>query len=199
MTISYKWLSEYLPVTVDPERLSRILTSIGLEVESLSKYEEVKGGLEGLVIGEVLSTEKHPNADKLTLNKVNIGNDNQLSIVCGAPNVAAGQKVIVAPVGTTIYPTTGDALTMKLAKIRGEESQGMICAEDEIGLGTSHAGILVLPASVKVGTTAVDYFKPYTDWIYEIGLTPNRMDAMSHWGVARDVCAYLTHHDKKDY
>ncbi len=199
MTISYKWLSEYLPVAVDPERLSRILTSIGLEVESLEKYEEVKGGLTGLVIGEVLTTEKHPNADKLTLTKVNIGNGSPLSIVCGAPNVAAGQKVIVAPVGATIYPSSGEPLTMKVAKIRGEESQGMICAEDEIGLGVSHAGILVLPSTVKVGAPAVEFFKPYTDWIYEIGLTPNRMDAMSHWGVARDVCAYLTHHDKKDY
>ncbi len=122
---------------------------------------------------------------------------NPLQIVCGAPNVAAGQKVVVAPVGTTIYPSAGDPLTMKVAKIRSVESYGMICAEDEIGLGTSHAGILVLPAYVKVGTTAVDYFKPYEDWIYEIGLTPNRMDAMSHWGVARDVCAYLNHHDKK--
>lgn len=198
MTISYKWLSEYLPVTVDPERLSRILTSIGLEVESLSRYEEVKGGLDGLVIGEVLSTEKHPNADKLTLTKVNIGNGEPLSIVCGAPNVSAGQKVIVAPVGVTIYPTAGEPLTMKIAKIRGQESQGMICAEDEIGLGSSHSGILVLPGDAKVGTTVADYFKPYIDWIYEIGLTPNRMDAMSHWGVARDVCAYLTHHDKKN-
>lgn len=198
MTISYKWLSEYLPVTVEPERLSRILTSIGLEVESLTQFEEVKGGLKGLVIGEVLSTEKHPNADKLTLTKVNIGNEEPLSIVCGAPNVAAGQKVVVAPVGTTIYPSTGDPLTMKVAKIRGSESHGMICAEDEIGLGTSHAGIMVLPDVAKVGTAAADYFKPYTDWVFEIGLTPNRMDAMSHWGVARDVCAYLTHHDKKD-
>lgn len=198
MTISYKWLSEYLPVIVEPERLSRILTSIGLEVESLSEYEEIKGGLNGLVIGEVISTEKHPNADKLTLTKVNIGKAAPLSIVCGAPNVAAGQKVIVAPVGTTIYPTAGEPLTMKVAKIRGEESQGMICAEDEIGLSTSHAGIMVLPADAKVGTPADDYFKPYSDWIYEIGLTPNRMDAMSHWGVARDVCAYLSHHDKKD-
>jgi len=197
MTISYKWLSEYLPVTVEPERLSRILTSIGLEVESMEKYEEAKGGLKGLVIGEVLSTEKHPNADKLTLTKVNIGNGEPLQIVCGAPNVAAGQKVVVAPVGATIYPSAGDPLTMKVAKIRSVESYGMICAEDEIGLGTSHAGILVLPKDVKVGLTAVDYFKPHEDWIYEIGLTPNRMDAMSHWGVARDVCAYLSHHDKK--
>ncbi|HLG41030.1 MAG TPA: phenylalanine--tRNA ligase subunit beta [Chitinophagaceae bacterium] len=205
MTISYKWLSEYLPagqaglpVTVEPERLSRILTSIGLEVESFLEYEEVKGGLKGLVIGEVLSTEKHPNADKLTLTKVNIGDGESLSIVCGAPNVVSGQKVIVAPVGTTIHPVTGDPITMKIAKIRGQESHGMICAEDEIGLGTSHAGIIVLPADAKVGTPVDEYFKPYTDWIYEIGLTPNRMDAMSHWGVARDVCAYLTHHDKKD-
>jgi len=198
MTISYKWLSEYLPVAVEPERLSRILTSIGLEVESLDKYEEAKGGLKGLVIGEVLTTEKHPNADKLTLTTVNIGGPAPLQIVCGAPNVAAGQKVVVAPVGTTIYPVSGEPLTMKLAKIRGSESQGMICAEDEIGLGDSHAGIMVLPADLKPGTPAADYFKPYDDLIYEIGLTPNRMDAMSHWGVARDVCAYLSHHDKKD-
>jgi phenylalanyl-tRNA synthetase beta chain len=149
MTISYKWLSEYLPVTVDPERLSRILTSIGLEVESMTKYEEAKGGLKGLLIGEVLSAEKHPNADKLTLTKVSIGNGEPLQIVCGAPNVAAGQKVIVAPVGATIYPTAGDPVTMKVAKIRSVESYGMICAEDEIGLGTSHAGILVLPSGLK--------------------------------------------------
>lgn len=202
MTISYKWLCEYLPTSVttslEPERLSRILTSIGLEVESLEKFEEVKGGLNGLITGEVLEVSQHPNADKLKLTSVNIGNGSPLRIVCGAPNVAVGQKVIVATIGTTIYPSTGEALTMKLAKIRGEESQGMICAEDEIGLGTSHAGIMVLPADVKPGTPAAEYFKPYEDWIYEIGLTPNRMDAMSHWGVARDVCAYLSHHDKKD-
>lgn len=198
MTISYKWLSEYLPISIEPERLSRILTAIGLEVESMQNYEEVKGGLKGLVIGEVLHTEKHPNADKLTLTKVNIGNGEPLQIVCGAPNVAAGQKVVVATVGTTIYPTKGDPLTMKVAKIRGVESYGMICAEDELGLGDSHAGIMVLPADTLVGMRAPDYFHPYEDIIYEIGLTPNRMDAMSHWGVARDVCAYLAHHDKKD-
>lgn len=197
MTISYKWLSEYLPVAIEPERLSRILTSIGLEVESMDKYEEVRGGLKGLVIGEVLNTEKHPNADKLTLTRVDIGNGDPLQIVCGAPNVAAGQKVVVAPVGTTIYPVSGEPLTMKVAKIRSVESYGMICAEDEIGLGDSHAGIMVLPKDAKVGSSAVEFFKPYEDWIYEIGLTPNRMDAMSHWGVARDVCAYLSHHDKK--
>ncbi len=198
MTISYKWLSEYLPVTVEPERLSRILTSIGLEVESMNNYEEVKGGLKGLIIGEVLSTEKHPNADKLTLTKVNTGNGEPLQIVCGAPNVASGQKVVVAPVGTTIYPASGEPLTMKVAKIRGVESQGMICAEDEIGLGSSHEGIIVLPETLIVGVMAAEYFQPYQDIIYEIGLTPNRMDAMSHWGVARDVCAYLSHHDKMD-
>ncbi|TAL43075.1 MAG: phenylalanine--tRNA ligase subunit beta, partial [Chitinophagaceae bacterium] len=195
---SYKWLSEYLPVAVEPERLAKILTSIGLEVESFEKYEEVKGGLKGLVIGEVLSAEKHPNADKLTLTKVSIGNGEPLQIVCGAPNVAAGQKVVVATVGTTIYPVTGEPLTMKVAKIRNIESYGMICAEDEIGLGTSHDGILVLDTKAKVGTEAISYFKPYEDWVYELGITPNRMDAMSHWGVAKDVCAYLSHHDKKD-
>ncbi len=198
MTISYNWLCEYLPERIEPEKLSRVLTGIGLEVESLEKYEGVKGGLQGLVIGEVLSCEKHPDADKLSLTTVNIGGEAPLQIVCGAANVAKGQKVVVATVGTTIYPITGDPLTMKKAKIRGAESHGMICAEDEIGIGTSHDGIMVLPAELIAGTPAADYFKPYTDWIYEIGITPNRIDAMSHLGVARDVCAWLTHHDKKD-
>ncbi|OQP47159.1 phenylalanine--tRNA ligase subunit beta [Niastella yeongjuensis] len=198
MTISYNWLHDYLPVTIDPERLSKLLTSVGLEVESLERYESLKGGLQGLVIGEVLATEKHPNADKLTVTRVNIGSGDPLQIVCGAPNVAAGQKVVVATVGTTIYPKKGDPLTMKIAKIRGVESYGMICAEDEIGLSEDHAGIMVLPADVQVGIPAADYFKIYTDWIYEIGLTPNRMDAMSHRGVARDVCAYLSYHDNQD-
>lgn len=205
MTISYNWLCDYLPVgqeglpeRIEPEKLSRILTSIGLEVESLEKYESIKGGLQGLVIGEVLEAGQHPNADKLRLTKVNIGAAEPLQIVCGAPNVAAGQKVIVATVGTTIYPLSGEPLTMKTAKIRGEESQGMICAEDEIGIGESHAGIMVLPDDVTVGSAAAEYFKPYTDWIYEIGLTPNRMDAMSHLGVARDVCAFLSHHERKN-
>lgn len=201
MTISYNWLSEYLPVKVEPDRLSKILTSVGLEVESLEKYESVKGGLKGLVIGEVLETTQHPNADKLKLTKVNIGSAEPLSIVCGAPNVAAGQKVVVAPVGTTIYPSKGEPLTMKVAKIRGVESHGMICAEDEIGLGESHAGIMILPAAAKPGTTAAAWFKSriYDDHIIEIGLTPNHMDAMSHIGVARDVCAWLSLHENKDY
>jgi len=198
MTISYNWLSEYLPETVDPEKLSKILTSIGLEVESLEKFEAIRGGLQGLVIGEVLECEKHPDADKLTITKVNTGGPEPLQIVCGAPNVAVGQKVVVATVGTTIYPVSGDPMTMKKAKIRGTESQGMICAEDEIGLGSSHAGIMVLPADTVAGSPAAAYFQPYEDFIYEIGLTPNRMDAMSHLGVARDVCAYLSHHNKKE-
>ena len=198
MTISYNWLSEYLPVVIEPERLSKILTSLGLEVESLEHYEEFKGGLNGLIIGEVLACEQHPNADKLKLTRVNIGDGDPLQIVCGAANVAEGQKVIVATIGTTIYPKNGAPLTMKLAKIRGVESYGMICAEDEIGMSDNHEGILVLPATLIAGTPATEYFLPYTDWIYEIGLTPNRMDAMSHLGVAKDVCAYLSHHDKKD-
>ena len=198
MTISYNWLSEYLPETVEPSRLSKILTAVGLEVESLEKYESIKGGFEGLVVGQVAEVNQHPNADKLKITRVNIGPGKPLNIVCGAPNVAIGQKVIVATIGATIYPTSGAPITMKTAKIRGEESQGMICAEDEIGLGTSHDGIMILPENVAVGTPAADYFKVYTDNIYEIGLTPNRMDAMSHFGVARDVCAYLTYHNKKD-
>ncbi|MBS1638467.1 MAG: phenylalanine--tRNA ligase subunit beta [Bacteroidetes bacterium] len=198
MTISYNWLHSYLPETIEPERLSKILTSIGLEVESLEKYESIKGGLQSLIIGEVIECNQHPNADKLKLTKVNIGTTEPLQIVCGAPNVAMGQKVIVATVGTTIYPVSGEPLTMKVAKIRGVESYGMICAEDEIGLSSNHAGIIILPNDVVVGTNANDYFKPYSDFIYEIGLTPNRMDAMSHLGVAKDVCAYLSHHNKKE-
>jgi phenylalanyl-tRNA synthetase beta chain len=198
MTISYNWLQQYLPSEVEPERLSKILTAVGLEVESLEAYESLKGGLKGLVIGQVITCEKHPNADKLSVTTVDIGSGEPLQIVCGAPNVAAGQKVIVATVGATIYPSTGEPMTMKNAKIRGIESFGMICAEDEIGLSEDHAGILVLPDTAKVGTPAAQYFKIYNDWVFEIGLTPNRMDAMSHLGVARDVCAYLTHHDKKD-
>jgi phenylalanyl-tRNA synthetase beta chain len=197
MTISYNWLSEYLPEAIEPEKLSKILTSIGLEVESLEKYESIKGGLAGLLVGEVLECTQHPNADKLKLTQVNVGGATPLQIVCGASNVAAGQKVVVATTGTTIYPLTGESLTMRVAKIRSVESHGMICAEDEIGIGSSHEGIIVMPADAKPGSPVADYFKPYSDWIYEIGLTPNRMDAMSHYGVARDVCAYLTHHQKE--
>ena len=198
MIISYNWLCEYLPEIIEPEKLSKILTAIGLEVESLEKKEVVKGGLQGLVIGEVITCEKHPDADKLKLTTVNIGTTEKLQIVCGAANVAAGQKVVVATIGSTIYPINGEPLTIKKAKIRGVESQGMICAEDEIGLGESHDGIMILPDDTLVGTTAAAYFKLTDDYIFEIGLTPNRIDAMSHLGVARDVCAYLSHHNKKE-
>lgn len=191
MTISYNWLCDYLPVKPAPEQLSVILTSVGLEVESLDRFEAVKGSLQGLVIGEVLTVVPHPNADKLRLTTVNTGAAEPLHIVCGAPNVAVGQKVVVAPIGTTIYPTEGEPLTMKKAKIRGEESHGMICAEDEIGLGSSHDGIMILDQTLQPGTPASEVFRPQQDWIFEIGLTPNHMDAMSHIGVARDICAYL--------
>ena len=196
MTISYNWLSEYLPKTVSPEQLSIILTSIGLEVESLEKLENFRGGLAGLVVGEVVELSQHPNADKLKLTKVNTGGERSLNIVCGASNVALGQKVVVATIGTTIYPKSAEAgITMKLAKIRGEESEGMICAEDEIGVSDDHGGIIVLDASIKVGTPVAELYEYYQDWIYEIGLTPNRMDAMSHYGVAKYVCAYLSYHE----
>ena len=161
MTISYNWLSEYLPEKVDPEKLSKILTSIGLEVESLERYEDIKGGLKGLIIGKILACTKHPDADKLTITSVEIGNDQPLQIVCGAPNVAVGQKVIVALIGTTIYPLNKEPLTMKKVKIRGVESFGMICAEDEIGLSNEHAGIIVLPTATEIGMAAAQYFKSY--------------------------------------
>lgn len=200
MVISYKWLTEYLPEPLPVAELSKILTSIGLEVEAVEKAEAVKGSLEGLVIGEVLSCGKHPNADKLSVTTVNVGNGAPLNIVCGAPNVAAGQRVVVATVGTTVHPTEGEPFLIKKAKIRGAESEGMICAEDEIGLGKSHEGIMILPDTATIGMAASEYFKiPEADFAIHIGLTPNRSDAMSHIGVARDVCAYLTHHRKKTY
>ena len=198
MIISYNWLSEYLPVSIEPQKLSKILTSIGLEVESLHKYESLKGGLEGIVIGEILTCIKHPDADKLKITTVDIGAAEPVQIVCGADNVAAGQKVVVATVGSILYPSTGEPINIKKAKIRGIESFGMICAEDEIGIGESHAGIIVLEQNVVTGTKASNVFETYNDYTFEIGLTPNRMDAMSHLGVARDVCAYLWHHDKTE-
>jgi phenylalanyl-tRNA synthetase beta chain len=199
MTISYKWLCEYLPENIEVEKVSKILTSVGLEVESVMPYQEIKGNLEGVVVGEVVECEKHPDADKLKLTKVNIGDVENLQIVCGAANVEVGQKVMVATIGTTIYPTIGEPMTMKKAKIRGVESYGMICAEDELGLGTSHDGIIVLPNDTKVGSKASDFFGTYDDYIIEIGLTPNHMDAQSHIGVARDVVAYMNHHEKKGW
>jgi phenylalanyl-tRNA synthetase beta chain len=198
MVISYQWLHDYLPASVGQipvEELSNILTSIGLEVEAVETSEKVKGGLQGLIIGEVLTCAKHPNADKLSVTTVSAGNGEVWQIVCGAPNVAAGQKVVVAPVGAIVHPTEGEPFLIKKAKIRGEESSGMICAEDEIGLGSSHAGIMILPADAPVGMSAREYFNiPSSDYSIHIGLTPNRSDANSHIGVARDVCAYLAHH-----
>ncbi|MGQ1784001.1 MULTISPECIES: phenylalanine--tRNA ligase subunit beta [unclassified Saccharicrinis] len=190
MQISYNWLKNYLNIDMETQKVSEILTAIGLEVGGIEEVQSIKGGLEGLVIGEVLTCEKHPNADKLSKTTVNIGNEDALAIVCGAPNVAAGQKVVVATVGTVLY-NGEDSFTIKKGKIRGEASLGMICAEDEIGLGSSHDGIMVLPEDVAVGTLAKDYFNVETDTVIEIDLTPNRVDGASHYGVARDLAAYL--------
>jgi phenylalanyl-tRNA synthetase beta chain len=189
MTISYNWLKEYIDIPESPEEIGKILTQTGLEVESVEPFETVKGGLKGIVIGEVLTCTKHPNADKLSLTTVDVGQGRPFNIVCGAPNVAAGQKVVVALPGTTIYPSKGEPFTIKTAKIRGEQSEGMICAEDEIGLGESHAGIIVLNTTAKNGTPATEFFGIQSDYRIEIGLTPNRADAASHIGVARDVKA----------
>ena len=191
MKISYNWLKSIVPFTLSPNEVSEILTDIGLEVEKLLPFSSINGGLENLVIGEVVSIAKHPNADRLKITKVNVGQENPYPIVCGAPNVDAGQKVIVALPGTTIYPLNGEPFKIKKAKIRGEISMGMICAEDEIGLGEGHDGILVLDNDVPVGTLAKDYFNIENDMIFEIGLTPNRADAMGHYGVARDLLVAL--------
>lgn len=192
MKISYNWLKQYIDLDIDPNELSEILTDIGLEVEGLEEFQSVKGGLEGIVIGEVKTCFKHPGADKLSVTTVDVGTETLLPIVCGAPNVAAGQKVLVATVGATLYAGE-EPFTIKKAKIRGEVSQGMICAEDELGLGSSHEGIMVLPETVNVGTAASQYFEIEKDFIFEIGLTPNRADATSHIGTARDLVAGLNH------
>ncbi|HEY9005965.1 MAG TPA: phenylalanine--tRNA ligase subunit beta [Ohtaekwangia sp.] len=189
MTISYNWLKEYIDIPESAEEIGKVLTSTGLEVEKVEEHETVKGGLRGLVIGTVVTCAKHPNADKLSVTTVDVGGDRVLPIVCGAPNVAAGQRVVVAVPGATVYPTKGEPFTIKNAKIRGEQSEGMICAEDEIGLGESHAGIMVLDTTVANGTPAAQYFNIQSDYILEIGLTPNRADAASHIGVVRDIRA----------
>jgi phenylalanyl-tRNA synthetase beta chain len=190
--ISYNWLKTYLDFSIEPVELARILTGTGLEVEGMEEFETVKGGLEGVVIGKVLTCEKHPDADKLTVTTVDTGSGEPLQIVCGAPNVAVGQTVPVATVGTTLYPAgSKEGLTIKAAKIRGVASSGMICAEDELGLGSSHEGIMVLDNSAVVGSPASSYFRVEKDVVFEIGLTPNRIDGASHIGVARDIAAYL--------
>ncbi len=191
MKISYNWLKEYLPLDLPVEELSDILTNIGLEVEGIETFQSVKGGLKGVLIGEVLTCIKHPDADKLSVTTVDVGEEEPVQIVCGAPNVAAGQKVPVATVGTTLY-SGQEEFIIKKAKIRGELSFGMICAEDELGLGSSHDGIMVLSEDAKTGSPAAEYFNIKTDTIFEIGLTPNRIDAASHIGVARDLAAYLS-------
>lgn len=195
MNISYNWLKEYLDFDLQPEEVADALTSIGLETGGIEEVQTIKGGLEGLVIGEVLTCEAHPNSDHLHVTTVNVGSGEPLQIVCGAPNVAAGQKVVVAINGTKLYD--GDKeFTIKRSKLRGVESNGMICAEDEIGVGTDHSGIIVLPADAVVGTPAKEYYNIKSDYVLEVDITPNRVDATSHFGVARDLAAYLKQNGK---
>jgi len=192
MRISYNWLKQFIKIDWESEETASLLTDLGLEVEGVDKFESLKGGLEGIVVGHVLTCEKHPDADKLKITTVDLGDGNApVQIVCGAPNVAAGQKVPVATIGTKLYDKDGNAFEIKKGKIRGQESHGMICAEDELGLGESHDGILILNEDLKPGTLGKNVFNIETDEIFEIGLTPNRADAMSHWGVARDLRAGL--------
>ena len=195
MKISYNWLKQFIKIDWDADRTSELLTDLGLEVEGIEHYESVKGSLKGIVVGKVLTCQQHPNADRLKVTTVDIGADNPLQIICGAPNVASGQKVPVATIGTMLYKADGEALKIKKGKIRGEESHGMICAEDEMGLGQSHEGIMVLDTEIKIGTPLTSIFEIENDQIFEIGLTPNRVDAMSHLGVARDLKAGLLQQD----
>ncbi len=193
MNISYNWLKRYIDMPLSPEKLAEVLTSVGLETGSVEEVESVKGGLRGIVIGKVLTCEEHPNSDHLHITTVDLGDGQATQIVCGAPNVAAGQTVVVATVGTTLYD--GDKeFQIKKSKIRGVESFGMICAEDEIGVGTSHDGIIVLSEEVAPGTPAAEYYNLKSDYVLEVDLTPNRVDAASHYGVARDVAAWLDCH-----
>ena len=194
MKISYNWLKQFLQVNWETNKTSELLTDLGLEVEGVETIESIKGSLEGIVIGEVLTCVQHPNADRLKITTVDLGLEVPVQIICGAPNVASGQKVPVATIGTTLYDDKGAAFKIKKGKIRGEESHGMICAEDELGLGTSHEGIMVLDKKLKPGTPAAEVFDIETDHVFEIGLTPNRADAMSHYGVARDFRAGLIQH-----
>jgi len=196
MNISYNWLKQYIDTDLSPEELSKALTSIGLETGSIEQVQTIKGGLEGLVIGEVLTCSEHPNSDHLHVTTVNVGGSEPLRIVCGAPNVAAGQKIVVATIGTVLY-SGNESFTIKRSKIRGEESFGMICAEDEIGIGTSHDGIIVLPSDAVAGTPAKEYYNVKDDYVLEVDITPNRADATSHFGVARDLAAYLAVNQQK--
>ena len=191
MKISYNWLKQFINIDWNAEKTGNLLTDLGLEIEGIDTFESVKGSLSGVVVGEVLSCEQHQNADRLKITNVDIGKSNPLQIICGAPNVAVGQKVLVATIGTTLYTSEGESWTIKKGKIRGAESHGMICAEDELGLGSSHEGIMVLDNAVIPGTSASDIFEIENDEVFDIGLTPNRADAMSHYGVARDLKAGL--------
>ncbi len=199
MKISYNWLKQFINIDLKSEDTADVLTDLGLEVEGVEKFESLKGGLEGVVIGHVLTCVQHSNADKLKVTTVDIGSGAPIQIVCGASNVAVGQKVPVATIGTKLYDKEGESFEIKKGKIRGEESHGLICAEDELGLGDSHDGIMVLDSSLVPGTPAAKVFKIETDEVFEIGLTPNRADAMSHWGVARDLRAGLIQRDGKKY
>lgn len=190
MNISYNWLKEYVNLELTPHEVAAALTSIGLETGSVEEVQSIKGGLEGLVIGHVLTCVDHPNSDHLHITTVDLGNGEPVQIVCGAANVAAGQKVVVATVGTTLY-SGEESFVIRKSKIRGEESFGMICAEDEIGIGTSHDGIIILPSDAVVGMPAKEYYNVKSDYLLEVDITPNRADACSHYGVARDLCAYL--------
>src|SRR5690554_7392281 len=194
MTISYNWLKQFINLPWDAEKTGELLTNLGLEVEGIEDYSSVKGSLEGVVVGHVLKCTQHTNADRLKVTKVDIGTGELVQIVCGAPNVAKGQKVAVATVGTTLYDAEDMPWVIKKGKIRGEVSEGMICSEDELGLGKSHDGIMVLDSKHKPGTLVAEIFEVENDKIFEIGLTPNRSDAMSHWGVARDLKAGLLQH-----
>ena len=194
MKISYNWLKQFIKIDWTAEKTSELLTDLGLEVEGLEPFQSVKGGLQGIVIGHVLSCKKHPNADRLKITTVDIGLETPLSIVCGAPNVTTGQNVAVAAVGTTLYSAEGEAWTIKKGKIRGEESHGMLCAEDELGLGESHDGIMVLEDSLEIGSPLANHYEIEDDLVFDIGLTPNRADAMSHYGTARDLMAWLSQH-----
>ncbi|TMM31060.1 phenylalanine--tRNA ligase subunit beta [Polaribacter aestuariivivens] len=195
MKISYNWLKQFLQIDWEPVKTGELLTDLGLEVEGIENIESIKGSLKGIVVGEVLTCVQHPNADRLKVTTVNLGNGTPVQIVCGAPNVAAGQKVPVATIGTILYDDKGEGFKIKKGKIRGEESHGMICAEDELGLGSSHDGIMILDETLEVGTLASEVFNIETDAVFEIGLTPNRSDAMSHFGVARDLKAGLLQND----
>ena len=191
MRISYNWLKQFIKIDWKSDETAALLTDLGLEVEIVEKFQSVKGGLEGIVVGHVLTCEQHPNADRLKVTTVDLGDGTPVQIVCGASNVAAGQKVPVATIGTTLYDKNGTPFQIKKGKIRDQESHGMICAEDELGLGTNHDGIMVLDNSLKPGTSVAKVFKIENDEIFEIGLTPNRADAMSHLGTARDLRAGL--------